>query len=245
MSFRDFSPKSSASKKGLPVEGSNNNGQRQPSPLHNRSTSASNNRPIPMQHFDSLQYSRSKSDSTYQNHFSPSYIDNIGLNNDNNNIITTTESSLLIQQREEEYAMQVMQEREGELKDIHHKMNVVNEIYKDLGEVVSTQGEQIDQLETQFGRAAESTRKGCEQISKANIKASKKVGKKGGEEEEGTSSSDKRQQFFLFRYLQKSANEISKLVSVCGGSGSANYVDESWTTNTRKNNSNDDADGGR
>ena len=236
MSFRDFSPKSSASKRGLPVEGSNNNGQRQPSPLQNRSTSASNNRPIPMQHFDSLQYSRSKSDSTYQNHFSPSYIDNIGLNND--------ESSLLIQQREEEYAMQVMQEREGELKDIHYKMNVVNEIYKDLGEVVSTQGEQIDQLETQFGRAAESTRKGCEQISKANIKASKKVGKKGGEEE-GTSSSDKRQQFFLFRYLQKSANEISKLVSVCGGSGSANYVDESWTTNTRKNNSNDDADGGR
>ena len=236
MSFRDFSPKSSASKRGLPVEGSNNNGQRQPSPLQNRSTSASNNRPIPMQHFDSLQYSRSKSDSTYQNHFSPSYIDNIGLNND---------ESRLIQQREEEYAMQVMQEREGELKDIHHKMNVVNEIYKDLGEVVSTQGEQIDQLETQFGRAAESTRKGCEQISKANIKASKKVGKKGGEEEEGTSSSDKRQQFFLFRYLQKSANEISKLVSVCGGSGSANYVDESWTTNTRNNNSNDDADGGR
>ena len=33
----------------------------------------------------------------------------------------------------------------------------------------------------------------------------------------------KRKQFAVFEYLSKSANEIVKLVLVCGGSGSAEY----------------------
>ncbi|KAL7524309.1 hypothetical protein ACHAXR_000519 [Thalassiosira sp. AJA248-18] len=126
--------------------------------------------------------------------------------------------------------MQIMKQREDELRDINRKMHVVNEIYKDLGEVVEQQQEQIDQVEDQFGGAADATRRGLEQIEKAN-KTHKKMAEQnvGGEGSSSSSSDDKRKQFFLFHYLSKSASEIAKLVSVCGGSGSASYVDgESW-----------------
>lgn len=131
--------------------------------------------------------------------------------------------------------MQVMQQRESELRDINRKMNVVNEIYKDLGEVVDQQQEQIDDVEDQFGSAAEATRRGLEQIEKAN-KTHKKVTAVDAEQNDdiggigGGSASEKRKQFFLLHYisksLSKSASEIAKMVSVCGGS-SADYVDKS------------------
>ena len=122
--------------------------------------------------------------------------------------------------------MQVMQQREEELRDINRKMHTVNAIYQDLGEVVEQQQEQIDLLEDQFGQSAEATRKGLEQVEKANTKRSwrKKTG--DSNEEQGGVGSDKRKQFFLLHYLSKSASEVAKMVSVCAGSGSASYVDD-------------------
>jgi len=128
--------------------------------------------------------------------------------------------------------MQVMQQREEELRDINRKMHTVNAIYQDLGEVVEQQQDQIDLVEDQFGGTAEATRKGLEQIEKANTKRSwrKKDGTSNEEQPQGGVGSDKRKQFFLLHYLSKSASEVAKMVSVCAGSGSASYVHgESWS----------------
>mmetsp|Transcript_21452 Transcript_21452/g.46601 ORF Transcript_21452/g.46601 Transcript_21452/m.46601 type:complete len:242 (+) Transcript_21452:124-849(+) len=239
MSFRDLSSRSKP--QGLELEGeSNNKGVYSPSPSPQsqrhaqlkknslRRTASNNTRPTAAHQLDRLKYSRSKSDFTYQNyHQSTSYANDHTVNNNG------AQQSLLVQQREEEYAMQVMQQREDELRDIHRKMNVVNEIYQDLGEVVDQQQEQIDQVEDEFGGAAEATRRGLEQLEKANKKHDSR--RKLNEPEAEQGGSNKRKQFFYYQkmhgYLSRSASEIAKLVSKidCGGSSSADYVDsESW-----------------
>lgn len=135
---------------------------------------------------------------------------------------------LLIQQREEEYALRVMQQREEELRDINRKMHVVDEIYKDLGEIVGQQQETIDGLEDQFERTEESTRRGLEQLEKANKKYDRRKQKKGigGGDNSGDDEGleDRKDQFFLLAYFSKKASEIARLISVCGGSGSVDYV---------------------
>ena len=241
MSFRDFSPKQPSGGSGsrTPPRTQNNN-----SPFKRSSSNNTNNKQRNPD-LDSLQYSRSKSDSTYQNNFSPNYEENIGItfepsshqyegrstpSQQSQQQQMTIQQSPSIQRREDEYALQVMQQREGEIRTIQQKMNVVNEIYKDLGQVVDEQGTQINNVEDTFNRSNLNTQKGLEQLSKANTKGNKK-GKDGGEGEE--ESNDKRKQFFLFKYIQKSANEISKMVSVCtGGSNAAtaSYTvdDETW-----------------
>jgi hypothetical protein len=124
------------------------------------------------------------------------------------------------QQREEDYAIQVMREREEELRDINRKMHVVNEIYKDLGEVVDGQQEQIDTIEDQFGRGSDNTKRGLEQLEKANSKGKKKSDAiQDGEETEGQDDC----QFFSLKYVQNKISSIGKMVSVCGGAGSASY----------------------
>jgi hypothetical protein len=102
----------------------------------------------------------------------------------------------LSQQREQDYAIQIMREREQELQDINHKMHVVNEIYKDLGEVVDQQQEQIDNIEDQFARTSDNTRRGLEQLEKANAKGSKKNNEKQ-EGEEGDAQEGECQFFML------------------------------------------------
>lgn len=118
--------------------------------------------------------------------------------------------------------MRTMRQREEELRDIHRKMHTVNEIYKDLGEVVDQQQEQIDLVDDQFGEAAEATRRGLEHIEKAN---SKTLGAGLKRDESDEVGSDKRKQFVLLHFLSKSVSEIAKIVSACTGSGSASYVD--------------------
>lgn len=127
----------------------------------------------------------------------------------------------LSQQREEDFALQLMREREQELRDINHKMHVVNEIYKDLGEVVSGQQEQIDTIENQFGNAAENSRRGLEQLEKANSKGQKKNPDTNDEDKDDTRQDEC--QFFLLKYVQNKMCAIGKMVSICGGSASANY----------------------
>ena len=213
MSFRDFSPQRGAEakangRKRSPHPQSWGRSETVDSPLR-RSASGSNNpaaRPVHSPHYQQsdIQFTRSKSDShDYQKSLN-SY---------------ASAQQHVVQQREEEYAIQVMQQREEEMRDIHRKMHVVNEIYKDLGEVVDGQQEHIDNVEDQFSGAAEQTRRGLEQIQKANNKGSKTGG--GDQEGEG-----KRKQFFLMRYLTKAANDVAKLASACGGSASASYVND-------------------
>jgi hypothetical protein len=159
------------------------------------------------QGFNPIEFCRSKSESDYG--------------------ASAVHQSLMVQQREEEYSMRVMQQREEELRDIHRKMHVVNEIYKELGEIVGQQQEQIDEIENKFGGASESTRRGLEQIEQANSKKRERRKKDGGgiEGEDGDRGPDNATRFFLFRYLSKTASEISKALSVCG-SGSIDLVDD-------------------
>ena len=101
----------------------------------------------------------------------------------------------LVEQREEQYAMEVMRQREEELKEINQKMHVVNEIYKDLGEVVDEQQDQIDELEGQFGRTADQTKRGLDQLEKANRRGNKRSGNCIDSEKEDRTN--KQSQFFL------------------------------------------------
>lgn len=76
--------------------------------------------------------------------------------------------TIRVQQHEDAYALQIMHQRQEELQDINRKMHVVNEIYKDLGEVVEQQQEDIDVVEQQIGDASDHAKKGLEQLECAN-----------------------------------------------------------------------------
>ena len=141
---------------------------------------------------------------------------------------------LQVQQREEEYAIQVMREREEELKDINRKMHVVNEIYKDLGEVVDQQQEQIDEIEDQFGNAAHDTERGLDQLERANKKHNNRQNDNSNEEQTEDPGLQKPGQYFSLDYLRRGATQAAgeiaakisaagKIVTLCG-SGSASYV---------------------
>lgn len=144
--------------------------------------------------------------------------------------------SLLVQQREEEYALRTMREREEELRDVRDKMHAVNAIFKELGEVVESQQGAIDEVEETFEQSAERTRRGREQIEKANDRTRRRgwLGGGGDEEEEeerseGGGTAEGAKQFFLLRYLSRSASEVARIISSCGGAASASYVDrEGW-----------------
>ncbi|KAL7450879.1 hypothetical protein ACHAXS_000238 [Conticribra weissflogii] len=125
-----------------------------------------------------------------------------------------------------------MREREEELRDIHRKMHVVNEIYKDLGEVVDQQQDQIDAIEDQFANAALNTERGLNQLEKANKKSNKSGDNSNGK------NSDKKEtcagKYFTLDSIRRGASvaagEISakisaagKMVSLCS-TGSASYV---------------------
>ncbi|KAL3810862.1 hypothetical protein ACHAXA_005862 [Cyclostephanos tholiformis] len=217
MSFRDLTPLNS--QHGVAEFGGANNGGRQHTPQQKMrknslkraaSGSCNKSRPIMAERLDTIEFCRSKSESDYH-----------------------VVQSLMVQQREEEYAVRVMQLREEELQDIHRKMHVVNEIYKELGEVVGQQQEHIDEIENKFRGAAEHTRRGLEQIENANKKHERRNDDKTNGLEEDGDTTDKKEQFFLFRYLSKTVSEISKLLSICGGSGSIDFVDDGCVGRSR------------
>jgi hypothetical protein len=170
-------------------------------------------RPIPQcrqQHFDTIEFCRSRSESDYN--------------------AMIQQQSLIIQQREEDYAIHIMQQREENIRDIHQKIHVVNEIYKELGEVVTQQGEQIDVIEKQFEVAAENTQRGLEQIETANGKKKKQkdaCGERNNNDDEGDDNDTTVKKFFVHRVISRTIKEITKALSICGGSGSLNFVDDS------------------
>ncbi|KAL7519645.1 hypothetical protein ACHAWX_004403 [Stephanocyclus meneghinianus] len=145
----------------------------------------------------------------------------------NSHITSQDETSLhqiRVQQREEDYAIQVMREREEELRDINRKIHVVNEIYKDLGEVVDQQQEQIDVIEDKFGMASDNARRGLEQLERANANLNKQS-KKNDPIVDGESEMETQDkcQFFLLKYMQHKISSLGKMLSVCGGSATVSY----------------------
>lgn len=74
---------------------------------------------------------------------------------------------------EEDYAYRVMHERESAIMEINKKMHDVNEIYKDLGNIVSQQQELIDNAENAIEDSRLNLKSGLNQLEKANGKGNK------------------------------------------------------------------------
>ena len=65
---------------------------------------------------------------------------------------------------------EIMREREEEIRNINRGMHQVNEIYKDLAHIVSSQQEQIDNIETQMEDSRANAEAGLKQVEQANDK---------------------------------------------------------------------------
>ena len=63
-----------------------------------------------------------------------------------------------------------MKEREEEIRSINRGMHQVNEIYKDLAHIISSQQDQIDTIETQMEESRANAEQGLKQVEKANEK---------------------------------------------------------------------------
>ena len=75
---------------------------------------------------------------------------------------------MLVSLSQEEYSKQVMQSREDDIQQINQKMNKVNEIYKDLGNLVGSQQDQIDEIEDAAADADSRAANGLDQLQRAN-----------------------------------------------------------------------------
>ena len=62
----------------------------------------------------------------------------------------------------------MMQSREEDIQQINQKMNKVNEIYKDLGNLVSSQQDQIDEIEDAVADSNQNAEYGLDQLERAN-----------------------------------------------------------------------------
>ena len=63
-----------------------------------------------------------------------------------------------------------MREREEEIRNINRGMHQVNEIYRDLAHIISSQQDQIDTIETQMEESRANAEQGLKQVEKANEK---------------------------------------------------------------------------
>lgn len=75
-----------------------------------------------------------------------------------------------MQIQEDRLAEEIMREREEEIRNINRGMHQVNEIYKDLANIVGEQQHHIDTIETQMDDARANAQAGLKQVEKANEK---------------------------------------------------------------------------
>ena len=66
--------------------------------------------------------------------------------------------------------LEMMREREEEIRNINRGMHQVNEIYKDLAHIVGSQQEQIDTIENQMEESKINAEAGLKQVERANEK---------------------------------------------------------------------------
>ena len=69
--------------------------------------------------------------------------------------------------REEDYNVRVMQEREEEILEINKKMHTVNEIYKDLAEIIDEQQDLIDNIDNSIELANADVIEGTQNVKEA------------------------------------------------------------------------------
>jgi len=77
---------------------------------------------------------------------------------------------LQMQLQDDRVTEEIMREREEEVRKINQGMHQVNEIYKDLANIVSYQQDQVDEVETHMEKANKNAESGLKQIEKARAK---------------------------------------------------------------------------
>lgn len=73
-----------------------------------------------------------------------------------------------VQMQEDRFAEEIMREREREIKNINKGMHQVNEIYKDLANIVGEQQVMIDKVETTTEQSKNNAEAGLAEVTKAN-----------------------------------------------------------------------------
>jgi len=91
-------------------------------------------------------------------------------NNAAANTLHQEQQRFQMQVQEDRLHEEIMREREEEIRNINKGMHKVNEIYRDLAHIVSSQQEMIDEIETQMDDARGNAESGLTQVQKANEK---------------------------------------------------------------------------
>lgn len=61
-----------------------------------------------------------------------------------------------------------MREREEEIMEIHQNVTKVNEVFKDLADIVNDQQQEIDSVESMIERSNQHAKSGLKQVEKAS-----------------------------------------------------------------------------
>lgn len=77
---------------------------------------------------------------------------------------------LRAEQREDQYQLQLMQERESEIAEINEKVKTVNEIYKDLAELIDGQQDLIDKIDISLEEGNAYTKAGINNYEEARLR---------------------------------------------------------------------------
>jgi len=82
----------------------------------------------------------------------------------------TNDNDLRLQLRMKEDAINeaIMREREDEIREIHKSVLQVNEVFKDLAQIVDDQQQEIDAVETMIERSHQHARSGLQHVQKAS-----------------------------------------------------------------------------
>lgn len=75
---------------------------------------------------------------------------------------------LRVQMQQQAIDAAILQEREEEIREIHQNVTKVNEIFKDLADLVNDQQEEIDNVEKMIEKSHSHARSGLDQVEKAN-----------------------------------------------------------------------------
>lgn len=85
--------------------------------------------------------------------------------------IDSNNAKLQMQLQDQRVTEEIMREREEEVRKINMGMHQVNEIYKDLANIVSYQQDQVDEVEAHMEAANKNAESGLQQIEKASAKS--------------------------------------------------------------------------
>lgn len=95
------------------------------------------------------------------------------LNNQEMDQVESHQARVQMQLRSDRVTEEIMREREEEMRKINTQMHQVNEIYKDLGNIVSYQQDQVDEVEQHMEDANKNAESGLQQIEKASANMDK------------------------------------------------------------------------